>query len=44
MSVIKCEEKTMGIQRFTKLVTHLDLGHCSLGAEDSNVCRVEVTP
>ena len=43
-SVIECEKKMMEIRRFTKFVADLDPGHCSLGAEGSNMHIVEVTP
>jgi hypothetical protein len=43
-SVIKCEKKTMAFRQLAKFVADLNPGHCSLGAEGSNVLRVEVTP
>ena len=34
----------MAFQLFTMFVVDLDLGHCSLGAEGSNMRRIEATP
>jgi hypothetical protein len=38
------DKKTMAFRQFTKFVADLNPGYCSLGAESSNVHRVEATP
>ena len=38
------ECKAMAFLRFAMFVANLDPGHCSLGAEGSNVHRIEATP
>jgi hypothetical protein len=37
-------KNTMAFQQFSKFVADLNPGHCSLGAEGSNIRRVKATP
>jgi hypothetical protein len=44
VTMIKHEKKTMAFRQFTKFVADLNPGHCGLGAEGSNMRRLEATP